>query len=233
MASLSGPAEVVSERVRFRSGALTLEGELCYPEEGRPTGAAVLAGPHPFLGGSMDNNVLRALGAGLAQRGWASLRFNYRGVGGSQGQTFDLAARLAEFWQTSHSEDEREYEHDLLAAGAVLREAVGLDLPLALIGYSFGCSLLPVFQADTRALVLIAPTVGGHDLEAFTSLRQPKLVIAPEDDFAVDEGLLPGWFARLSEPRELVRPRLDGHFFRGCEDVLVETVGDFLDRQWR
>jgi alpha/beta superfamily hydrolase len=83
------------------------------------------------------------------------------------------------------------------------------------------------------ALVLIAPTVGKHDLSALEDLSHPKLVIAPEADFAADDDELPAWFGRLAGPKELVRPRRDGHFFRGHEGWLAETVGDFLDGQWR
>jgi alpha/beta superfamily hydrolase len=70
--------DVVVETVRFTAGAHRLEGELVYPEEQRPARAVVLAGPHPLLGGNMHNNVVRALGDGLARLGAATLRFNYR-----------------------------------------------------------------------------------------------------------------------------------------------------------
>ena len=229
MPAPSPPDDLVVEVVRFPAGPCSLEGELVYPEEGRPVGAAVLAGPHPLLGGSMHNNVTRGLGDGLARRGLAALRFNYRGQG-VMGRPLDMARLLTEFWQNSCVAEEEEYARDLHAAVAFLIGAVGAKVPLALIGYSFGCSLLPGAAPEDvpASFVLIAPTVGKHDLEAFTRLPQPKLVIAPEEDFAVDEELLPNWFDRLPEPKTLVRPRLDGHFFRGCEEDLAQTVSSFL-----
>ena len=68
MPALQLPDAVVVESVRFSAGPFRLEGELAYPEERRPAGAVVLAGPHPLLGGNMPNNVVRALGEGLVHR---------------------------------------------------------------------------------------------------------------------------------------------------------------------
>jgi alpha/beta superfamily hydrolase len=225
--------DIVVEHVSFPAGPFRLEGELAYPDGGMPTGAAVLAGPHPLLGGTRHNNVVRALGDALAGRGLATLRFDYRGAGGSEGPVVDLPRHLAEFWQTSHVSGEEYLADDLRGAVGFLRAVVGPEAPLALVGYSFGCSLLPRVADSAAALVLIAPTVGKHDLAGFEALTQPKLVIAPHDDFAADEDAVEAWFARLSEPRELLRPWLDGHFFRGHERRLAEVVGSFLDRHGR
>jgi alpha/beta superfamily hydrolase len=147
----------------------------------------------------------------------------------------DVARHVAQFWETSHAPDELDLGRDLQAAVGFLRLAVGPILPLALVGYSFGCSLLPrAVHADTPTpLVLIAPTVGTHGYDAFESAAGPKLVIAPEGDFAADPECLRRWFARLPGPRRLVPARGDGHFFRGQEGWLVETVGGFLHEQWR
>ncbi len=234
MPSLCPPEALVVESVRFAAGPYALEGELAYPEAASPAGAVVLAGPHPLLGGHMGNNVVRGLGDGLARRGLVTLRFNYRGVGGSEGPAVDTAAHLARFWQTSRVPDEAHHHDDLAAARDYLRSAAGADLSLALVGYSYGCSLLPSAAPLTRLspLVLIAPTVGTHDYAGFEAVANPKLVIAPEGDFAADEPRLLRWFDGLREPKRLVRPRLDSHFFRGHEDWLAATVAAFLDRQW-
>ena len=62
--------DVIVEGVRFRAGAAELRGELVYPEALSPRGRVVLAGPPPLLGGALRNNVVRALGDGLAARGY-------------------------------------------------------------------------------------------------------------------------------------------------------------------
>jgi alpha/beta superfamily hydrolase len=194
-----------------------------------------MAGPHPLLGGDMLNNVVQGLGDGLAECGLATLRFNYRGVGQSQGPPVDVAAQMAQFWQTSHVADEPYLAQDATAAAAFLRTSVGAALPWALVGYSFGCSLLPpVATSDAAApLVLIAPTLGAHDYTAYQALANPMLVITSEDDFATDASQVRQWFDQLRAPRELVQERFDNHFFRGHEAWLVETIYAFLEGQWR
>jgi alpha/beta superfamily hydrolase len=220
---------VVVEEVFFPAGGHTLHGELAYPEAGAPVGAAVIAGPHPLLGGNMHNNVVRGLGDGLARRGLLTLRFNYRGVGRSGGAPVNVARHLAQFWQTSHAPDEADLARDVEAAAAWLH-ATGSGLPRALIGYSFGCALLGHVRVESPGpLVLVGPTVGKHDYDAFLHRTDPILVIASDDDFASDSRQLDCWFDRLAAPKELIRRRLDNHFFRGHEDWLAETLWGFLE----
>jgi alpha/beta superfamily hydrolase len=221
---------VTVEAVRFCSAGWLLSGELAYAVDRTPVAATVVAGPHPLLGGTMANNVVRALGDGLARLGFVTLRFDYRGVGASDGPAVNAAVQLAEFWQTSRTSEEVDFREDLVAAAAFLSHATGEPQALALIGYSFGCSVLadlpPPISAAPR--VLVAPTVGTHSYEAFATVQAPKLVIAPQRDFAIDDRALDEWYDRVPEPRRLMRPDLDGHFFRGHEDWLARTVGRFL-----
>lgn len=146
----------VVESVRFPSGQYSLEGELAYPEQREVLAVAVLAGPHPLLGGTMQNNVVAAVSRDLAHRGLATLRFNYRGTGGSEGPTVDILGRLTEFWKTSHVGDESDYQQDVNSACEFLQTAAS-DVPLVRIGYSFGCSLLSSEIRNPGPMVLIAP----------------------------------------------------------------------------
>jgi alpha/beta superfamily hydrolase len=206
-----------------------LHGVLAYPEAGRARGAVVLAGPHPLLGGNMNNNVVRGLADGLSQSGFVTLRFDYRGVGRSQGPELNVARHLAEFWKTSHAPGEMDFWQDVLGAAEFTRQTAP-DLPLTLIGYSFGCVLLPYVAAREAigALVLIAPTVARHNFDSFRSVECPILVVASEGDFATDAEQVERWFATLSMPRQLIRQRCDNHFFRGYENWLVEIISQFL-----
>jgi alpha/beta superfamily hydrolase len=218
------------ETVYFQSAGYRVEGELAYADS-PPLGGVVIAGPHPLLGGNKKNNIVRALGDGLAARGFVTLRFDYKGVGGSEGPAMDTAAHLAAFWETSQAPDDPERANDLRDAVAYLRGVIGPTLPLALVGYSFGCTLLPaaISEGDTATpLVLVGPTLGRHDYTPYETLPHRKLIIAAEDDFASDERGLSAWFSRLSAPKGLVQGHLDGHFFRGHEDWLVATVSSFL-----
>jgi alpha/beta superfamily hydrolase len=225
---------IVTEDVRFHAGPFLLHGELCYPESGRGRAAVVIAGPHPLLGGNMHNNVVRGLSDGLAQSGFVCLRFDYRGVGRSEGPEVDVARHMAEFWRTSHVAGEIDLWRDVQATCEFLRPAAP-GLPFIAIGYSFGCALLPylVPQADLAALVLIAPTVGKHDYSSYQTVRCPMLLVASEEDFAIDTRQLDAWYSDLTMPRQLVRRRCDNHFFRGHEAWLTETVVQFLDNRLR
>jgi alpha/beta superfamily hydrolase len=228
-------AAIVNEDARFPVGPYLLHGELAYPEANFARGAVVFAGPHPLLGGNMRNNVVRSLGDGLAQRGLITLRFDYRGVGRSEGPQVDVARHLAEFWQTSHAPGEMDFGQDVQGAVDFVQRA-SPGLPMALVGYSFGCALLPYIRPhhqDVAALVLIAPTVAKHNYDSFRSVTSPLLVVTSDDDFATEAQHLDDWFGTLAMPRQLVRQRCDNHFFRGHEDWLVETVGQFLDGHWR
>jgi len=224
----------VTEDVFFPGGPHLLHGALAYPEAGCAVGAAVIAGPHPLLGGNMRNNVVRSLGDGLAQMGLLTLRFDYRGVGRSEGPLVDVARHLAEFWVTSHAPDEMDLWEDVQGAVDYVQQ-VAPGLPTVVIGYSFGCALLPYVepQDDLAALVLIAPTVAKHNYDSFRAVTSPLLVVASEDDFATNAQRLEEWFGTLAMPRQLARQRCDNHFFRGHEDWLLETVFQFLDGRGR
>ena len=212
MPTLACDEGIVVEHVRFPSGPYWLEGELAYPEDAVPCGAAVVAGPHPLLGGDMRNNVVVGLSDGLAARGLVALRFNYRGVGGSEGPAVDAAAHLARFWATSHVEDEGDFRLDLVAARDFLR-SVTAEAPPALVGYSFGCTLLPHAAGAAEPLVLVAPTVGVHDYDSYDGRLNPLLVVASEDDFAADGGpvaqlVRPAGRAEAPDPAAPRRPLL-------------------------
>lgn len=218
------------------SGPYLLEGELAYAEDAETLlGGAVIAGSHPLLGGTMHNNVVQGLGDGLAERGLATLRFNYRGVGRSEGPAIDVKRHMAEFWETSHVAGEMDLWRDVQGAADFLRPVVGPGKPLVLIGYSFGCSLLPFVQLPEppTASVVIAPPLSKHDYSAFAAAKSPLLVIVSENDFAVDQQLLRQWYDSLLSEKKLIQARLDNHFFRGHESWLVENVAAFLEELTR
>jgi alpha/beta superfamily hydrolase len=228
---VSDSKDIVVEWVQFPAGPYLLEGELAY-DEGTDglLGGVVLAGSHPLLGGTMHNNVVRGLGDGLTEHDLATLRFNYRGVGHSQGPPVDVARHMAEFWETSHVPGEMDLWRDVQGAVDFLRPVVGPARPLFLIGYSFGCALLPSVRLPKppAALVLIAPPLGKHDYEEFTTVKIPILVVVSENDFAVERARLRQWFGRLPAGAQLVQGPRDNHFFRGHESWLVATVAAFL-----
>src|SRR5436190_15085176 len=122
-----------------------LEGELWVPVATSPMAGVVVAHPHPLRGGSMDSNVVVALCQGLQAAGIASLRFNFRGVDGSEGEHGNGADEV----------------HDVLGALSFLAEQPQIDAGrMGLAAYSFGArvSLTVAPKApQVRALLLVAP----------------------------------------------------------------------------
>ena len=62
---------------------------------GKPCGVAVVCHPHPQFGGTMDNKVVQTLARAFVQLGWRSVRFNFRGIGGSAGRSGDVVSCFA------------------------------------------------------------------------------------------------------------------------------------------
>jgi alpha/beta superfamily hydrolase len=132
---------MTAEHVRFPSAdGLLLEGRLAVPEE--PRGIVVLCHPHPVYGGSMSSRLIPALGRAFVAVGWAALRFNFRGVGASEGR-FDGGVGEA---------------RDV--AGALARARDAVPGPVAVVGWSFGALVgMNAAAADGRvtACVAVAP----------------------------------------------------------------------------
>ena len=132
------------QSVTFPSGSLTLEGLLAKPEGDAAARGGVVCHPHPLYGGSMYNNVVDAVLAAMWKKRWATLRFNFRGVGASEGE-HDGGAGEAD---------------DAAAAVAFLAGQPGIQKDGAVLaGYSFG-SIAAMTAAPKisglGALVLVA-----------------------------------------------------------------------------
>ena len=91
---------MIEELVHFYADGLKLEGVLTYNENALSSPAILLCAPHPNLGGNMDNNIITSLAGVSADKGFVSLRFNYRGVGKSESHEKDIAQRF-QYWEVS------------------------------------------------------------------------------------------------------------------------------------
>ena len=171
-----------------------------HPDATEPAraGVAVICHPHPLHGGTLHNKVVTMVGRSLRELGLSTVRFNFRGVGESQG-TYD---------------DGRGETLDLLAVAEwVTRECPNDALWLA--GFSFGSyvALLGARHLPVKHMISLAPPVGRWDFSAAIAPPCPWLVIQGEEDEVVDPQAVFAWIDAMDEKPTLVRMPETGHFF--------------------
>ena len=196
---LTGPAGAIE----------ALLDEPALPEGQAARGVAIIAHPHPLFGGTMDNKVVQTLARAFVQSGWRAVRFNFRGVGASQGV---------------HDEGRGEAD-DLLAVVS----QIAPQGALAMAGFSFGsfvtCAALQSLwgQRDIEKLVLIGTAASRFDVPAIPAdAHERTLVVHGELDDTVP----------LSDVMNWARPQLlpvtvvpgGSHFFHGQLPLLKSLV---------
>lgn len=220
---------IVVEQVRIPCGAQRLVGSLTYPDHGEPTACALLAGPHPFLGGELVNNVVRAVQTVLTGSGAVTLSWNYGGVGGSEGGPADWDSVTAAFWEAGTFEEERGWIDEAPHAQAYLRAQCGA--PLILLGYSFGCRVMVhgALLDEAAGIVLLSPNPGAVDFSRLAETSVPLLVVHSTNDFTCSVEALESWYARLREPKTRMLIDAGEHFFRGRENEVAQAVRCFVN----
>ncbi|HUN56580.1 MAG TPA: alpha/beta family hydrolase [Candidatus Binataceae bacterium] len=201
--------------VTFRSGNLTLEGILHQPES-KSVGACVVCHPHPLYGGSMYNNVVDAVVEAMGRRNWSALRFNFRGVGGSEGE---------------HSGGIGEAE-DAIAASEYVAEQTGLPRgSIVVAGYSFGAmataSAAPKL-GDVAGLLLIALPLRMADLDGLTQFKGPILLAAGDMDNYCPAADLKRLGENIGGRAQVQIVNGADHFFGGREDELTEAISEMI-----
>jgi alpha/beta superfamily hydrolase len=211
------------ERVSFYAASLLpirLEGMLASPAGDPPYPGCILCHPDPVGGGSMDVPLLITLTQVLSTAGWSCLRFNFRGVGGSTGESTGGIKET----------------EDIEGAYGWLCERQDIETSdISLAGWSFGSwvGLRWVLQgAECRHLVLISPPLIGFDFFNFLA-DQPLspgsdvLIVSGEtDQFSTRERLQD--LARKLDAELYIMPGAD-HFLFGRE----REVADVILRHWR
>ncbi|TMQ67586.1 MAG: alpha/beta fold hydrolase [Candidatus Eisenbacteria bacterium] len=176
--------------------------------------AAVVCHPHPLYGGTLHNKVVHRLASVLHGLGAAVLRFNFRGVGLSQGR-FD------------GSEGEVE---DARAALTFLEERHP-SARLWAAGFSFGSWVAARLAASERRverLVLVAPPVESKSFDFLRAAKVPKLVIQGEDDDVCPLASLEREYPAWAEPKELARVAGANHFFDRQLGALAKVLDQVL-----
>jgi len=199
---------MTEDLIVFSSGDIELEGRVCWVPG---TQAVVITHPHPLYGGDMDNSVVEVIARVYRQAGYATLRFNFRGVGSSQGE-FDQG---------------QGEQQDVQAALAYL--ANNNRTRLALAGYSFGAWVNALAVSNTvDAMLLVSPPVALLDFRTVTSIPRLSLVVTGDRDLFAPpdhiEQLLPRWNVKA----KLVTVKGADHFYQGrlheLESLLVKAI---------
>lgn len=204
------PVHTVSQQITFSSDSVTCEGLFARPAADSRIPGLVICHPHPLRGGDMLNNVVRALAEAFAATGFATLRFNFRGVGRSTGQ---------------YGEGVGEQE-DGRAALSWLAAQPGIDAErLFLAGYSFGARVaLAVAAADPRVsgFIAVAPPILRDDWPSLESTRGPKILLVGDRDPYAPSDRLTSVVKSLPEPKRLIVLANTDHFFVGQEHPLAQ-----------
>jgi uncharacterized protein len=201
------------ERFFIPGPAGALEALLEYQPGASPRFAALVCHPHPLYGGTMHNKVVFRVSKAAVQEGIPTLRFNYRGVGKSEGSFGEGAGEQA---------DVRTVLDNLRAR---------FSLPVVLAGFSFGSGVaLPVGAEDARVFALIglglAPAL--HDYSSLRQSRKPKLFIQATLDQFGPRDEVESLFATLPPPKTLRWVEGVDHFFTGKLGEVQEAIRAFL-----
>ena len=206
-----------TESFDFAGPAGRLEAVLMTPEE-PPVAAAVVCHAHPLHGGMMHFKAVFRAAKALQGAGLAVLRFNFRGVGRSEG-----------------AHDDGIGEQDDARAALSELEARFPGLPLVLGGFSFGSVVaLRVAARDARVRAVFAlgfPLGSGGDAATLQAPVQPRLFVQGEQDqFGAGEALR-ALVERLPPPRDLVVVPGADHFFDGQLDALQAAIASWAERR--
>jgi len=201
-------------QISFPSGDLTLEGLLANPGANAP--AAVVCHPHPMYGGSMFNNVVDAVLAALWHAGYATLRFNFRGVGASEGEHDGGPGEV---------DDAKAAMAFLLAQPGVARDG------LMMAGYSFGAMVAVSAgyeSADVARILAVALPLAMADARIPDGASKPVLFVSGDADSYSPVAGLQALKSKVGASARLEIIAGADHFFGGREAELSRVIGRAL-----
>lgn len=188
--------------------------EALYLDRVDARGLALICHPHPLFAGTMHNKVVSTLQRAARDAGYATLRFNFRGVGRSVGE---------------HAHGEGEIDDAEAAARWLLAQHPGLSLTL--LGFSFGSCVAACLGGRLEGqgvaieqLFMLAPPVERFGVDGRLPQDCPLTVIQPEDDEVVTPAAVYAWSAALQCPHRLLKVAECGHFFHGKLNELKELL---------
>src|SRR6204780_826513 len=201
-------------QVSFRSGDLTLEGLLANPGGNAPV--AVVCHPHPLYGGSMFNNVVGWILAGMWQAGYATLPVRFRGVGGSEGE---------------HDGGPGEVDDAVAALRFMLAQPGVRNSNAVMAGYSFGAMVAVSAgyeRAEIARIVAVALPLAMADARIPEGAAKPVLLVSGDRDSYSPVAGLRALGSKIGASARLEIIAGADHFFGGHEAELSRALSDPL-----
>ncbi|MFZ5652477.1 MAG: alpha/beta hydrolase [Bacillota bacterium] len=202
-----------TSKLTINNNGLSLEASLALPAVSGRYPGVVLCHPHPLYGGNMDNNVILAVSGALTASGIAGLRFNFRGVGLSEG-SFDSGI--------GEQDDAMSALSFLLQHGEIDPARVGI------MGYSFGGMVALEAggrAASVRAIAAVSPVISPGSLK---NCPKPKYVICGSGDDLIPVSTIRNGVAGMAEPKRIEVISGADHFWWGFQDEMAEKVAGFF-----
>jgi uncharacterized protein len=179
--------------------------------ENKGNQGVVICHPHPLYGGSMENNVVAAMEEGFARIDFTTLRFNFRGVGGSAGDYDDGQGEV----------------RDALAAGEFLKKRPGGPSVVVLAGYSFGAWIAAkaaVQDPSVRALFLVSYPFAFYPEEPILQYTGPQYFVGgSHDDIGPVDRLLEV-YKHLPILQKNIKIIPTDHFYGGKEQEITDYI---------
>ena len=201
------------EKVVIAGPGGALEGLLERPPDARGDVVAVCCHPHPLYGGAMQNKVVHTLARSCQDQRVTSVRFNFRGVGASEGKYDDGAGE----------------SEDAAAVADWARRETGASW-LWSLGFSFGGFIAYRLATlrEASLLVTVAPPVQRFDFATLAVPRCPWLVLQGDSDELVDHERVLAWTKSVSPPPEVRLFAGGEHFFHGRLTEMRTVLGAWL-----
>ncbi|MFQ5856550.1 MAG: alpha/beta hydrolase [Anaerolineae bacterium] len=211
-------AKLKLEPITFSSrDGLQLEGLIYHFGDNARRPAAVVCHPHPLYGGSMRSSLIANIACTLAGHGFVVLRFNFRGVGGSEGrhdagygEQQDVAGAVSALLTRNDVDPERVY----------------------LAGWSFGARVGLAYGAQDERLAgfaVVGLPTGSLAEDFLQADTRPKLFLLGEHDQFSNAGKLKRWVEGMAGPAHVVVMDDTDHFLAGREQEGADLIANFVD----
>lgn len=197
-----------------------LEAVLTVPPAANQQVIALLGHPHSLQGGAMNNKVVTTMARAFKELAIPSIRFNFRGVGQSQG-----------VYNAGIGESE-----DMLALMRLCQQQFKVT-SFVFAGFSFGSYVAyrAAAQSTPALLITIAPPVHHYDYQEFVAYPEPWIVLQGDEDEVVPLSIVESFVEQFSPSLPLFRFRETSHFFHGklveLKEVLVNAVNAMVLKQ--